>query len=89
MEMRSFLAWFRFQQVLWQSPFRQAYAGSRKREYREAYQAQLQALHRVLLEGERLEPPKLKALLNREAREGALRPRTGRCWDSRRKSNLS
>jgi len=43
----------------------------RKREYLEAYeawQAQLQALHRVLLEGERLEPPKLKALLNREAR---------------------
>ncbi len=43
----------------------------RKREYREAYKAwqvQLQALHRVLLEGERLEPPKLKALLNREAR---------------------
>ncbi len=61
----------------------------RKREYREAYQAQLQALHRVLLEGESLEPSKLKALLNREAREGALRPRTGRCWDSRRKSNLS
>jgi hypothetical protein len=62
----------------------------RKREYREAYQAQLQALHRVLLEGESLEPPELKALLNREAtREGALRPRAGRCWDSRRKSNLS
>ena len=41
-----------------------------KRDYREAYQhwqTQLQALHRVLLEGERLEPPKLKALLNREA----------------------
>lgn len=39
--------------------------------YREAYEAwqeQLQALHRVLLEGERLEPPKLKGLLNREAR---------------------
>jgi hypothetical protein len=35
----------------------------RKREYREAYQAQLQALHRVLLEGESLEPSKLKALL--------------------------
>ena len=51
----------------------------RKREYREAYQAQFQAVHRVLLEGERLELPKLKALLNREAREGALRPRTGRC----------
>ncbi len=40
----------------------------RKREYREAYQAQLQAVHRVLLEGERLELPKLKALFNREAR---------------------
>ncbi len=40
----------------------------RKREYREAYQAQLQAVHRVLLEGERLELPKLKALLNRETR---------------------
>lgn len=34
----------------------------------EAWQGQLQALHRVLLEGERLEPPKLKGLLNREAR---------------------
>jgi hypothetical protein len=43
----------------------------RKREYLKAYevwQAQLQAVHRVLLEGERLEAPKLKALLNREAR---------------------
>ncbi len=43
----------------------------RRREYLkvyEAWQAQLQAVHRVLLEGERLEPPKLKALLNREAR---------------------
>lgn len=43
----------------------------RKREYTEAYdawQAQVQALHHVLLDGERLEPPKLKALLNREAR---------------------
>ncbi|HET9476247.1 MAG TPA: hypothetical protein VFP63_02030 [Dehalococcoidia bacterium] len=42
-----------------------------KREYRKAYedwQAQLTGLHRVLLNGERLEPPKLKALLNREAR---------------------
>jgi len=42
-----------------------------KSEYREAYdawQTQVQALHRVLLDGERLEPPKLKALLNREAR---------------------
>ncbi len=43
----------------------------RKREYLKAYEAwqvQLQAVHRVLLEGERREPPKLKALLNREAR---------------------
>lgn len=41
-----------------------------KQDYLDAYQAwqtQLQALHRVLLEGERLEPPKLKALLIREA----------------------
>lgn len=43
----------------------------RKREYLkvyEAWRAQLQALHCVLLEGESLKPPKLKALLNREAR---------------------
>lgn len=43
----------------------------RKRAYLEAYEAwqsQLQALHRVLLEEQRLEPPKLKALLIREAR---------------------
>jgi len=43
----------------------------RKREYLEAYaawQAQLQAVHCVLLEEEHLEPPKLKALLNRETR---------------------
>lgn len=43
----------------------------RRQQYRAAYEAwetQLQALHRVLLDGERLEPPKLKALLNREAR---------------------
>ena len=42
----------------------------RKRDYLHAYEAwqtQLQALHRVMLEGDRLEPPKLKALLNREA----------------------
>lgn len=41
-----------------------------KREYRDAYdawQSQVQALHGVLLDGERLDPPKLKALLNREA----------------------
>jgi hypothetical protein len=43
----------------------------RKREYVEAYQAwqeQLLALHRVLLEGERIDPPRLKGLLNREIR---------------------
>ncbi|OGO51996.1 MAG: hypothetical protein A2148_04120 [Chloroflexi bacterium RBG_16_68_14] len=43
----------------------------RQEEYRRAYQAwqeQLQALHRVLLEGETMEPPKLKGLLSREAR---------------------
>ena len=42
----------------------------RKQEYEQAYQAwqqQLAGLHRVMLEGEPLEPPKLKGLLNREA----------------------
>lgn len=42
-----------------------------KLQYREAYddwQEQLTALHRVLLDGDRLDPPKLKGLLNREAR---------------------
>jgi hypothetical protein len=42
-----------------------------KQQYRKAYddwQEQLATLHRVLLDGERLEPPKLKGLLNREAR---------------------
>ena len=42
-----------------------------KQEYREAHdgwQEQLAALHDVLLEGNRIEPPKLKGLLNREAR---------------------
>lgn len=42
-----------------------------KQQYREAYadwQEQLTALHQVLLDGERLEPPKLKGLLHREAR---------------------
>ena len=42
-----------------------------KTEYREAYEdwkRQLEGIHRVLLEGERLDPPKLKGLLNREAR---------------------
>jgi hypothetical protein len=43
----------------------------RQEEYREALQAwqeQLEALHRVFLDGAALEPPKLKGLLNREAR---------------------
>ena len=43
----------------------------RQEEYREAYQSwqeQLQALHRVFLEGEAIDAPKLKGLLNREAR---------------------
>jgi len=42
-----------------------------KLRYREAYeewQRHLQALHRVLLEGQPLDPPRLKALLSREAR---------------------
>ena len=42
-----------------------------KAEYRSAYEAwssQLAELHRVLLDGERLEPVKLKGLLNREVR---------------------
>jgi hypothetical protein len=55
-----------------------------KREYMkalEAWQTQLHALHRVLLDGERLEPPKLKALLNREARAKEL-------YDRRRRALL-
>jgi hypothetical protein len=42
-----------------------------KEEYRQAYEAwtkQIRDLNGVLLEGQRLEPPKLKGLLNREAR---------------------
>lgn len=42
-----------------------------KAEYREAHEAwqrQLERLHQVFLEGERLDPPRLKGLLNREAR---------------------
>ena len=42
-----------------------------KAEYEAAYEAwqrQLQRLHQVFLDGERLEPPQLKGLLNREAR---------------------
>lgn len=41
-----------------------------KQEYEQAYQAwqqQLASLHRVLLDGESLEPPQMKGLLNREA----------------------
>ena len=44
---------------------------NRKQEYEQAYQAwqqQLAGLHRVMLEGESLEPPRVKGLLNREAR---------------------
>ncbi len=33
-----------------------------------AWQEQLEALHRVLLEGEHMDPPRLKGLLNREIR---------------------
>ena len=43
----------------------------RKKEYIQAYrawQAQLLALHRVVLEGQRIDPPRLKGLLNREVR---------------------
>ena len=42
-----------------------------KREYLDSYEAwqkQLQALHRILLQGEPARPPLLKGLLNREAR---------------------
>ena len=48
-----------------------AVAPEAKAEYQEAYDAwqrQLQRLHQVFLEGERLDPPRLKGLLNREAR---------------------
>ena len=43
----------------------------RKDEYREAYrewQEQLATLHRVVLDGEAMEAPKLKGLLGRESR---------------------
>lgn len=43
----------------------------RQHEYQqahEAWQQQLKSLHRVVLDGETLEPPRLKGLLNREAR---------------------
>ena len=42
-----------------------------KEEYRQAYETwtkHVRDLHGVLLDGQRLEPPKLKGLLNREAR---------------------
>ena len=42
-----------------------------REDYRLAYgawQGELEKLHPVLLDGQRLEPPKLKGLLNREAR---------------------
>ncbi len=42
-----------------------------KQNYRTAYQdwlRQLAHLHEVLLDGQRLDPPRLKGLLNREAR---------------------
>ena len=43
----------------------------RQADYRDAYDAwqkQLTRLHDIFLDGEPLEPPKLKGLLNREAR---------------------
>jgi len=43
----------------------------RQSEYRdawEAWQKQLARMHEVFLDGDPLEPPKLKGLLNREAR---------------------
>jgi hypothetical protein len=42
-----------------------------KEEYRQAYETwtkHVQDLHAVLLDGQRLDPPQLKGLLNREAR---------------------
>ena len=38
------------------------------REAWEAWQAQLRRLHAYFLDGERIEPPVMKGLLNREAR---------------------
>lgn len=46
----------------------------RREEYLRAYQAwqeQLAALHRVFLEGEAMDPPRLKGLLNCESRAKA------------------
>lgn len=45
-----------------------------RQEYRDAFDAwtrQLGDLHNVLLEGQRMDPPRLKGLLNREARAKA------------------
>jgi hypothetical protein len=42
-----------------------------KQEYIEAYrtwQSHLEEVHKVLIEGQRPDPPRLKGLLNREAR---------------------
>jgi hypothetical protein len=42
-----------------------------KEEYRQAYeswQQQVMGVHQVLLDGQKMEPPRLKGLLNREAR---------------------
>ena len=36
-----------------------------------AWQEQLEVLHRVLLDGEPMDPPRLKGLLNRESRAKA------------------
>ena len=41
------------------------------REAWEAWQTQLQRLHAFFLDGERIEPPAMKGLLNREARAKA------------------
>jgi hypothetical protein len=46
----------------------------RREEYLRAYEAwleQLAALHRVFLEGEAMDPPRLKGLLGRESRAKA------------------
>ncbi len=49
----------------------------KKRQYRAAYgawQEELQALHRTLLEGEWMEPLRMKGLLNREGGPGSAMP---------------
>ena len=53
---------------------------ARQEDYREAYegwQKQLQAMHRVFLDGDPSSPPQLKGLLNREARRGSATIRGG------------